>query len=92
MASPLILRPMRCKNGEVAQVVMRLHTVPLTEVVLEGPNGAIPLKKIRIPELSRYPGSPMGPSASPRSVHGSALEAFVTFIQEKENRFLEIRK
>ncbi len=92
MSSPLILRPLRCKNGEVAQIVMRLCTGPLKEVVLEGARGEPHFKKIRSPDLSHYPGSPMGPSASPRSMQGSALEAFIAYAQEKENRFLEVRK
>lgn len=45
MASPLILRPMICKNGEVLQLIFKLKTAIPDEVVLEKALGAQPSRR-----------------------------------------------
>ena len=93
MASPLILRPLRCKNGDMLQMILQLNSPRVDEVVLEEAPGTPRFTKIRDPGLASYPKSPMG-SASPRvpmrSSAGSALDAFINFAQEQVNGFTEV--
>lgn len=91
MSSPLILRPLICRNGEVMQMILRLNTPSLDEVVLEKANGSPRFKKIRDRGLASYPNSPMGsPKAGlpARSPSGSAIEGFLSFAREKG--FIEV--
>lgn len=91
MSSPLILRPMICKNGEVLQLILRLNAPSPDEVVLEKASGSPHFKKIRDPKLANYPNSPLGsPKAGmpARSFLGSAVEGFLAFA--RENGFLEV--
>jgi CRISPR-associated protein Cmr1 len=91
MASPLILRPIFCQNGEVLQMVIRLNAFAPDEVVLEKAPGSPTFIKIRDPMLSRYPNSPLSEpkeGAPVRSSSGSAIEGFVAFAVE--NGFVEV--
>ena len=91
MASPLILRPMICKNGEVMQLILRLNSPVPDEVILEKAPGSPTFDKIRDPTLAIYPNSPMGEpktGAPARSPSGSAIEGFLAFAEE--NGFVEV--
>jgi CRISPR-associated protein Cmr1 len=91
MSSPLILKPLICKNGEVLQMILRLKAAGPDEVVLEKATGKPTFKKIRDPSLASYPNSPMGgPKAGApfRSPSGSAIEGFLAFAEE--NGFVEV--
>lgn len=91
MSSPLILRPMICKNGEVLQLILKLKATVPNEVVLEKAPGSPTFKKISDPALAKYPNSPMGSpkaGATVRSSSGSAIEGFLAFAEE--NGFVEV--
>ena len=91
MSSPLILRPMICKNGEVLQLILKLEATVPNEVVLEKAPGSPTFKKISDPALAKYPNSPMGSpkaGAPARSSSGSAIEGFLAFAEE--NGFMEV--
>jgi CRISPR-associated protein Cmr1 len=91
MTSPLILRPMICKNGEVLQIILRLNAPVPDEVVLEKASGSPTFDKIRDPTLASYPNSPMGgpkTGAKARAPLGSAIEGFLAFAEE--NGFSEV--
>jgi CRISPR-associated protein Cmr1 len=91
MSSPLILRPMICKNGEVLQLILKLVATVPNEVVLEKAPGSPTFKKISDPALAKYPNSPMGGpkvGAPARSSSGSAIEGFLAFAEE--NGFMEV--
>lgn len=91
MTSPLILRPMICKNGEVLQMILRLNAPVPDEVVLEKAPGSPTFDKIRDSTLASYPNSPMGGpklGAPARSSSGSAIEGFLVFA--RENGFDEV--
>jgi len=86
MSSPLIIRPLKFQNGKTVLMICLLHTIPVTEVELDGvKNSDKPLRftKITDPTLAQYPDSPMGPRKNPRSPSGSALEAFIEYAKEK---------
>jgi len=92
MSSPLILRPLVCKNGEVLQMIMRLNAPGLEKVVLKKTTGNPVFTKIQDPSLASYPNSPMGAlnaGAPVRSPSGSAIEGFLAFA--KENGFVEVK-
>ena len=91
MASPLILRPMICKSGEVIQLILKLNSSSPDEVVLKKASGSPRFKKLHDPALANYPNSPLGrlkAGAPARSSSGSALEGFLAFA--KENGFVEV--
>lgn len=91
MASPLILRPMICRNGAVLQMILRLRTQSVDEVILKKAPKSPKFKKIRDPTLATYPNSPLGrPSATEpvRSSSGSAIEGFLAFAEE--NGFVRV--
>ncbi|MEI6104000.1 MAG: type III-B CRISPR module RAMP protein Cmr1 [Methanothrix sp.] len=91
MASPLILRPMICRNGEVIQLILKLKSSSPDEVVLKKASGSPRFKKLRDPALANYPNSPLGSlkaGAPARSSSGSALEGFLAFA--KEYGFVEV--
>ena len=91
MSSPLILRPMICKNGEVLQLILKLEATVPKEVVLEKAPGSPTFKKISDPALAKYPNSPMGSPKTgvpARSSSGSAIEGFLVFAEE--NGFMEV--
>ncbi len=88
MASPIILRPIVCQNGDVQQMILCLNAMPPDEVVLKKASRSPKFRKIRDPMLSAYPQSPLGsPKAGmpARSPMGSAIEGFLAFAGE--NRF-----
>lgn len=85
MASPLILRPLICKNGEVLQMIMRLKAPCPDEVILEKAEGSPRFKNICDKSLACYPNSPMGRAlagAKPRSDSGPAIEGFLAYARE----------
>lgn len=91
MASPLILRPLICKNGEVLQMIMRLNSPGPDGVVLKKTAGSPIFNKISDPSLAVYPNSPMGKPnarASARSQSGSAIEGFLAYAEE--NGFMKV--
>jgi CRISPR-associated protein Cmr1 len=91
MSSPLILKPMICRNGEVLQMILRLNAPVPDEVVLEKAPGSPTFDKIRDPTLASYPNSPIGgpkAGAPARSPLGSAIEGFLSFA--RENGFGEV--
>jgi CRISPR-associated protein Cmr1 len=85
MASPLILRAIRCANGETYSVIIRLRTHQITRVVLVGKqleaNGIVSST-----ELARYRDSPL--RWAPKT--GSALDAFIGFVKA-ERQFEEAK-
>jgi len=88
MASPLILRPIVCQNGDVQQMILCLRAASPDEVILKNAGRSARFKKIRDPMLSAYPQSPLGspkPRLPARSPLGSAIEGFLSFA--KENSF-----
>lgn len=89
MASPLILRPIVCQNGEVQQMILCLKAPSPNEVVLKKAPGNPKFKKIRDPMLNAYPQSPLGspgPGLPARSRSGSAIEGFLAFAEENKFR------
>lgn len=93
MASPLIIRPVMCRNGDILQMIMRLDTPSVDKVILNNAPEDTPFSSIRGPNLAKYDGSPLGrpkPGAPLRSPSGSALEAFISFAKEKG--FVEVPK
>lgn len=89
MASPIILRPIVCQNGEVQQMIICLKANSPDEVVLKKASGSPKFKKIRDPMLSAYPQSPLGsprPGQPARSPSGSAIEGFLAFAEENKFR------
>ncbi len=91
MASPLILRPMVCRNGAVLQVILRLRTQSVDEVILKKTPKSPKFKKIRDTTLATYPNSPLGsPKAGlpVRSSLGSAVDGFLAFAEE--NGFIRV--
>ncbi len=92
MSSPIIIRPVKCKDGSSFQMIMVLDAPKVIEVVLKKNGDTFyKTKKIRGEELGSYTNSPMGPPKPgfpPRSSSGSAIEAFIAF--SKENGFIEV--
>ena len=92
MGSPLILRPLRCSNGSIFSVILRMRTPAVEEVVLKKAPKNPHCTKIRGNDLASYRNSPMGvPRGSrvKRSEKGSAIEAFISFAKN-ENGFAEV--
>lgn len=80
MASPLILRPLKCSDGVFAQLILKLNVAPVQKVVLKKEYRTLcSSTKIRGKDLARYRNSPM----ASRSQSGSALEAFLTYANEQ---------
>jgi len=91
MSSPLILRPLLCKNGSALEAILRLNTQSADEVVLKKTPKSPKFKKICDPTLATYPNSPLGRpiAAKPvRSPSGSAIEGFLAFAEE--NGFVKV--
>ena len=96
LASPLIIRPIKFKDGPVCILFLRLQTPPLMSAYLKPGQtneiktdltDSVPIacNQIRNEALSTYPNSPLGPStpdASPRSAKGSALDAFFAYLRK----------
>jgi len=94
MASPLILRPLKCANGDIFSAILLMRTPPVLEVVLKKAPRNPHCRKIQGKDLANYRNSPMGiPNGKTvkRSVDGSALEAFLSFAKN-ENGFTEVPK
>lgn len=93
MSSPLILRPMRCQNGECLQGILWFVIESVREVVLtKGNNLPHRSTRIRDPQFASYTNSPLGPpkiGLKPRSAAGSALEAFYAYAKGEKN-FTEV--
>jgi CRISPR-associated protein Cmr1 len=89
MASPLILRPVVCKNGDALQMIICMRATSPNEVILKKAPGNPKFTKIRDPMLSAYPQSPLGspkPGLPARSPSGSAIEGFLAFAEENKFR------
>lgn len=91
MASPLILRPLALAPDRAVPIVLRLATTPLEQVELQHnktrqcltPRRAVP---VRAPAFATG-NSPI----NDRSTNGSALEAFLVFVQ-RDNGFQEVTR
>lgn len=96
MASPLILKTLKCKNEDIIQLVFAMNTQEPDNILLKSVEKRNEIKKsnklkIRSPEFSEYQNSPMGSRIAnepKRSPKGSALEAFISFAEE--NGFTEV--
>ena len=93
MASPVLLSPVKLKNGKVIPVIIFLKTGPLGKLLLERSDkeGAYPISVEQIvnPKFASYDKSPMGKperdsSKDKRSSKGDALEAFMAYLKEKD--------
>ncbi len=97
MASPIILRPLAFGDGSKAvPMVLRLSAPQVNELELKKVDNPPKLGEINIrrPELANYKNSPMGssdPGKKPqRSSSGSALEAFIAYVQEPGQNFKKV--
>ena len=97
MASPVLLSPVKLKNGEVVPVIVFLKTGPLGSLLLERSDkkGAYPISVEQIvnPKFASYDKSPVGKpergSSKERSSKGDALEAFRNYLL-KEMKYTEV--
>ena len=98
MASPVLLSPVKLKNGKVIPVIIFLKTRPLGSLLLERSDkeGAYPISVEQIinPKFASYDKSPMGKpekgsSKEKRSSKGDALEAFRNYLV-KERKYTEV--
>lgn len=91
MSSPIILRPIVCRNGEVQQMILCLRAHLPDEVILKKAPGNPKYRKIRDSTLNAYPQSPLGspgPGLPARSSQGSAIEGFLAFAEENNFRLV----
>ena len=89
MASPVLLSPVKLKNGKVVPVIIFLKTGPLSSLLLERSDkkGTYPISVEQIvnPKFASYDKSPMGKySSKENSPKGDALEAFRAYLKEKK--------
>jgi hypothetical protein len=89
MASPLIIKPLKLKNGNTVPLILRLNA-PIPEGVelreTDNEKTALDTQEptfIRNPALATYPDSPLA-----GSLLGSALEAFDLFARSKGFRLI----
>jgi CRISPR-associated protein Cmr1 len=83
MASPLILRAVKCINGEIYPIIIRFNTSRLEKLVLKGKSGR-ELETIDVigsRKLAEYPNSPL--NWPPNGGTGSSLDAFIAFVRAK---------
>jgi len=87
MASPLILKPLKCTDGNIIPIIMKLNSPKPDEIWVKGKE--MSNIKISEPELSEYNNSPLRGinKEKKRSDSGSAVEAFMSYA--KENGFIE---
>lgn len=87
MASPLILRPLKCSNGIFTQLILQLNATPVQKVVLKRERRALQCSTtIHGTHLATYKNSPM----ASRSREGSALDAFLAYAKEDLQGFKEV--
>lgn len=81
MASPLIIKAMGLSNGGAVPIILRLRTPQLGSVRLEGAGEPMQYGpgQLRGARLAEYEKSPMAGTPS-----GSALDAFINFIQDED--------
>lgn len=89
MASPVLLSPVKLKNGKVVPVIIFLKTGPLSSLLLERSDkkGTYPISVEQIvnPKFASYDKSPMGKYSSKENPpKGDALEAFRAYLKEKK--------
>ena len=102
MASPVLLSPVKLKNGKVVPVIIFLTTGPLASLLLEGSDtrgtysisNSVSADQIVNPKFASYDKSPMGKpekcsSKEKRSSKGDALEAFRNYLV-KEKKYTEV--
>lgn len=97
MASPVLLSPVKLKNGKVVPVIVFLKAGPLSSLLLERSDkkGMYPISVEQIvnPKFASYDKSPMGKpekgSSKERSSKGDALEAFQNFLVN-EKKYKEV--
>ncbi|RRD64214.1 type III-B CRISPR module RAMP protein Cmr1 [Fretibacterium sp. OH1220_COT-178] len=86
MASPVLLSPVKLKNGKVVPMIIFLKTGPLCSLLLERSDtkDTYPISSDQIinPKFSTYNNSPM----KGRSNNGDALEAFRAYLKERDYR------
>lgn len=92
LASPIIIRPGILGDGICVSLIIRLATPGLDQAYLKkGDHDLIediPIKdpsKIHGPQLAKYPESPMMGRSN-----GSAVDAFIKFVQEKEQGWRKV--
>ncbi len=99
MASPVITRPIVLRDGDKESIFSILIILPrpgLPPLRLTGEYQHSP-KEILNDQITNkilidYDESPLGPKEKPRSLNGSALEAFIAYAQEKKQGFTEVSK
>ena len=89
MASPVLLSPVKLKNGKVVPVIVFLKVGPLSSLLLERSDkkGTYPISVEQIvnPRFATYSSSPM----KGRSQAGDALEAFQNYLVN-ERKYTEV--
>jgi CRISPR-associated protein Cmr1 len=95
MASPIILRPIRCNDGLCISMIVRLNTLPLKSAYVKPGDPdredntqvpyTIPQNEIVNTSFVSYKDSPM----QRRCTSGSAIEAFLSYA-ENENGFKRV--
>lgn len=90
MASPVILKPLALSQSMALSMIVCLKTKPLQSAVLQGKGlktiHHVDEKQIRNSALAEYLNSPMARGSRQRS----ALQAFISFVKEKEHGFEEV--
>ena len=92
MASPLILKALCLANGTAVSAIIPLVVPWFTEVELtrggrKNVENVFPLSAVRRPDLATYKDSPSPLAGSPA---GSAIEAFLAFAQNADNKFRRV--
>lgn len=97
MASPIITRPFKFTTGSFVPMIILLPQNKMPDLRLIGNcrklSFDIVSSNVQNPDLSKYPNSPMGIAPSTkkeRSTKGSSLEAFIAYIQEREQGFTQV--
>jgi hypothetical protein len=90
MASPIILKPLALEDGRAVSAIVPLVSPWFTQLELtrDGRNnilGTFPPSAVQRADLATYPNSPLAGSPS-----GSAIEAFLTFVQNTQNQFRSV--
>lgn len=95
MASPLLLRCIKCEDGMCASMIFRFNTLSLRSAYVKPGDPdkddntqnarVIPQAEIQNLSSTGYPNSPM----AKRCTNGSALDAFLSFA-EKESGFMRV--
>jgi len=92
MASPLILKPLALSDGQSIPFAIRLITSPLAHVELQNAKtGQCLTPKHTAPVRDRAFNNGDSPISN-RSSEGSALDAFINYMKEAPNGFMEVKQ